>query len=319
MTVEVRPLGDKCNIKCRYCYQEGIRTAGNVPTGYDLNAIVATLDRLAQPFSLFGGEVMMTPRADLERLMQLGLDRHGGVSMQTNGTLIDERDIDLFKKYKVRLGISIDGPGPLNDARWAGSLSATRRATARIEAVIETLCRDQTPPNVIVTLNRLNAGPGRLDILCEWMRFFDGLGVRSLRLHLLEQDDTKAGDGLALSVEENLFVLRRLRALEGICNRSVSTCSPRWPRCCRGGSSDLVRIPRLRQLCHPRRRWGRERWQVQQLRAHEQGRRDPSQGWPRGVRAPTVAPPHTAGARRMQGLQVLSDMQGQLPGHGDRR
>ena len=65
MTVEVRPLGDKCNIKCRYCYQEGIRTAGNVPTRYDLDAIMATLDRLAEPFSLFGGEIMLTRRSDL--------------------------------------------------------------------------------------------------------------------------------------------------------------------------------------------------------------------------------------------------------------
>jgi len=151
MTVEVRPLGDKCNIKCRYCYQEGIRTAGNVPTRYDLDAIMATLDRLAEPFSLFGGEIMLTRRPDLERLMQLGFDRHGGVGMQTNGTLIEERDIELFRKYHVRVGISIDGPGPLNDARWAGSLPATRRATARIEAAIETLCREGMPPNVIVT------------------------------------------------------------------------------------------------------------------------------------------------------------------------
>ena len=128
MTVEVRPLGDKCNIKCRYCYQEGIRTAGNVPMRYDLDAIMATLDRLAEPFSLFGGEIMMTRRPDLERLMQLGFDRHGGVGMQTNGTLIEERDIELFRKYRVRIGISIDGPGPLNDARWAGSRPATRRA-----------------------------------------------------------------------------------------------------------------------------------------------------------------------------------------------
>lgn len=214
MTVEVRPLGDKCNIKCRYCYQEAIRTAGNVPSDYDLDAIVATLERLAQPFSLFGGEVTMTPRADLERLMQLGLDRHGSVGMQTNGTRIDEPDINLLKKYCVHLGISMDGPGPLNDARWAGSLAATRRATARTEAVIETLCREGVPPGVIVTLNRLNAGPGRLEILCEWIRFLDGLGVGSLRLHLLERDDTKAGAGLPLSVEENLIALRRLRDLE---------------------------------------------------------------------------------------------------------
>jgi uncharacterized protein len=214
MTVEVRPLGDKCNIKCRYCYQEGIRTAGNVPASYDIDAIVAALDRLAQPFSLFGGEIMMTPRGDLERLMQLGLDRHGGVGLQTNGTLIDERDIELLKKYQVRVGISIDGPGPLNDSRWAGNLAATRRATARTEASIETLCRERIPPNVIVTLNRLNAGPQRIDILCEWMRFLDGLGVRKTRLHLLEQDDTKTGQGLGMSTEENLLALRRLRVLE---------------------------------------------------------------------------------------------------------
>ena len=113
-----------------------------MPTRYDLDAMIATLDRLAEPFSLFGGEIMLTRRSDLERLMQLGFDRHGGVGMQTNGKLIEERDIELFRKYRVRIGISIDGPGPLNDARWAGSLPATRRATARIEAAIETLCRE---------------------------------------------------------------------------------------------------------------------------------------------------------------------------------
>jgi uncharacterized protein len=214
MTVEVRPLGDKCNIKCRYCYQEGIRTAGNVPTRYDLDAIMATLDRLAEPFSLFGGEIMLTRRPDLERLMQLGFDRHGGVGMQTNGTLIEERDIELFRKYRVRIGISIDGPGPLNDARWAGSLVTTRRATARIEAVIETLCREGMPPNVIVTLNRINAAPDRLGVLCEWIGFLGSLGVRKLRLHLLEQDETESGEGLALSAQENLAALRRLRVLE---------------------------------------------------------------------------------------------------------
>jgi uncharacterized protein len=214
MTVEVRPLGDKCNIKCRYCYQEGIRTAGNVPTRYDLDAIMATLDRLAEPFSLFGGEIMLTRRPDLERLMQLGFDRHGGVGMQTNGTLIEERDIELFRKYHVRVGISIDGPGPLNDARWAGSLAATRRATARIEAAIETLCREGMPPNVIVTLNRMNAAPARLGVLCEWIGFLGSLGVRKLRLHLLEQDETEGGEGLALTAQENLAALRRLRRLE---------------------------------------------------------------------------------------------------------
>ena len=213
MTVEVRPRGDKCNIKCRYCYQESMRTAGNVPAGYDIEAVIDRLDRLGQPFTLFGGEIMTTPRRDIERLLALGLDRHGGAGVQTNGTLVEPADIDLFRKYNVRLGVSIDGPGPLNDARWAGTLAATRRATARTEALIETLCREGSPPNIIVTLSRINAGE-RLEDLCEWLKFLDGLGVRRVRLHTLEKDETIDGDGLALSDSENIAALRRMRAIE---------------------------------------------------------------------------------------------------------
>jgi len=213
MTVEVRPLGDKCNIKCRYCYQESIRTAGNVPTGYDIEAVIDRLTQIGQPFSLFGGEIMMTPRAAIERLLALGFDRHGGSGLQTNGTLVEPADIDLFRRYNVRVGISIDGPGPLNDARWAGTLAATRRATARTEALIETLCREGMPPSIIVTLSRVNAG-ARLDTLCEWLRFLDGLGIERVRLHTLEKDDTVAGEGLALCDAENIAVLRRMRAVE---------------------------------------------------------------------------------------------------------
>ena len=213
MTVEVRPRGDKCNIKCRYCYQEGIRTAGNVPAGYDIDAVIERLEEIGQPFTLFGGEIMTTPRRDIERLLALGLDRHGGVGLQTNGTLVEASDIDLFRKYNVRVGVSIDGPGPLNDARWAGTLASTRRATARTEALIETLCREGVPPNVIVTLSRVNAGD-RFDDLCGWLRFLDGLGVRRVRLHTLEKDDTVGGEGLALSDEDNIRVLRGLRAIE---------------------------------------------------------------------------------------------------------
>src|SRR5207237_1381212 len=36
--------------------------------------------------------------------------------IQTNATLINQQWCDLFKKYKVRVGISIDGPQQLNDA-----------------------------------------------------------------------------------------------------------------------------------------------------------------------------------------------------------
>lgn len=214
MTIEVRPLGDKCNIKCRYCYQEGIRAAGNVTKEFDVEAILRTLERISEPFTLFGGEIMLVPIADIEKLLSLGLARHGGSGLQTNGTLIEERHIDLFRQFAVRIGISIDGPGPLNDVRWAGSLRATRRATARTEAVIEVLCASGMPPRVIVTLHRLNAGSGRIEVLCNWLRFLDRLGVSQVRLHVLEADTAEVGRALKFEPEESLMVMRRLRRLE---------------------------------------------------------------------------------------------------------
>lgn len=214
MTVEVRPLGDKCNIKCTYCYQEGVRSAGGLPRGYDVDAMIARLEEIGEPFMLFGGEIMMVRDADLERLFAYGLERFGGCGLQTNGTLVRPHHLDLFDRYNVRLGVSIDGPGLLNDARWAGTDRATHRATARTEGLIEVLCRRGRPPTVIVTLHQANASPERLPLLSDWLRFLDGLGVRNVRLHVLEVDSVEVASTLSLGTSAGLAAMRHLRDLE---------------------------------------------------------------------------------------------------------
>ena len=214
MSVEVRPLGDKCNISCTYCYQEGTRTSNPVENRYDIAKIIEVLTELDEPFTLFGGEIMLAKRPDLEQLLAFGQRRFGQVGLQTNGTLVKERDIDLFLAHSVKVGVSIDGPGELNDARWAGSLRATRRATAMTEAVIESMCRAGAAPAIIVTLHRLNAVGARLAHLCGWLQFLDTLGVVRLRLHLLESDNAGPAEDLVLTPEQALLAMRRIRALE---------------------------------------------------------------------------------------------------------
>ena len=214
MTVEVRPLGVECNLACQYCYQNPERDLGARPRPYDLDRMIAALAAEGRPFAVFGGEPLLVPLDDLEQLWAFGLERFGSNAIQSNGALIDEAHVEAFVRFKVRVGLSIDGPGALNDARWAGSLERTRARTEASLSAMRRLAAAGVEFGLIVTLHRINASAERLPRLLAWLREVDALGPRGIRLHLLEVDDPDVGDRLALSTEETLAALTAAAALE---------------------------------------------------------------------------------------------------------
>ena len=214
MGVELRPLGVNCNIGCQYCYQNPQRDAGNLARSYDLEAMKAAVLREGGPFILFGGEPLLMPEDDLERLWAWGLERFGQNGVQTNGTLINDGHVRMFRQYKVHVGVSIDGPGELNDVRWAGSLEKTRAATAKAEESIERLCREGMPPSLIVTLHRNNATADKLPVMRDWLRRLDAAGVQSARLHVLEVESDIVRQKYALTAPEAVAALTDLAELE---------------------------------------------------------------------------------------------------------
>jgi uncharacterized protein len=166
-------------------------------------------------FVLFGGEPLLVPERDLEELWSWGLKHFGKNGIQTNGSLINDVHIRLFKEYKVHVGISIDGPEELNDVRWGGTLEGTRRATQRTENAIEKLCKEGIHPSLIVTLHRDNAVGERLLRLSEWIKRLDDLKIKSVRLHILEVDNATTRERYTLTTEENIFTFLHLAKLEG--------------------------------------------------------------------------------------------------------
>ena len=214
MGVELRPLGVACNIQCQYCYQNPQRDAGNVVRRYNMDLMKAAVEREGGPFTLFGGEPLLLPEEDIEELWAWGFERYGRNSVQTNGVLINDRHIELFKRYKVSVGISIDGPGELNDVRWVGTLERTREATAKTERAIERLCEAGLPPGLIVTLHRGNAVGERLERLLDWFRSLEAIGIRKARLHILEVDDERVREAHALTLDENLAAFQAFLKLE---------------------------------------------------------------------------------------------------------
>ena len=204
MSIELRPLGVGCNIKCHYCYQNPERSFGVRSRKYDMAVMKSAIVAEKSSFILFGGEALLVPETDLEDLWAWGWEKFKSNGLQTNGVLINENHIRMFKEYHVKVGISIDGPGELNDVRWAGSLEATRKATAKTEAAIRRLCAENIPPSLIITLHRANATPERLPKLADWLKDLDQLGVRSVRLHILEVDDPIVREKYTLSNEQNI-------------------------------------------------------------------------------------------------------------------
>lgn len=217
MGVELRPMGVKCNIACQYCYQHPQRDVeASDKKPYDIEKMKAAILQEGTSFSLFGGEALMVPIEDLEILWAWGFEQFGQNSVQTNGSLITDAHIELFKKYKVGVGLSIDGPGKLNDVRWAGSLERTRKMTQQSEDAIAKLCEEALNPSIIITLHRGNVGTAeKRERMGQWIKELDQMGVKSARLHLMEVESESIRAIYHLNEQENIDTLLYFHQLEG--------------------------------------------------------------------------------------------------------
>lgn len=172
-----------------------MREAGNINVPRDWPRVRAQLERAGRDFSVFGGEALLTPFAHLEEVFAFGYERYGKNGIQTNGSLITDAHIDLFERYQVHVGISIDGPPELNLVRCEPAL------TERTLTAIAKLCARGRFPSIITTIHRGNAD---LAVLIPWFDSLHALGVQYLNLHELEVECGR--DALALTEEETLRV-----------------------------------------------------------------------------------------------------------------
>lgn len=210
MTIEVLPVGQKCNLDCPYCYEHPLRDAGNYgPKDYDMEAMKAGLSKAITPwddlngaFSLFGGEALVMPFVDLAELVRWGTKEfaknvkkgHTVTSIQTNAVLVEDRHIKLFKECEVSVGASVDGPEECNDSRWAGTLEKTREATEKSMANIHKMVKAGLRVSLIITLWRGNVARERRSKFKAWLKEMHSAGVNGARMHFLEVDHARVGE-----------------------------------------------------------------------------------------------------------------------------
>lgn len=159
-----------CNFACDYCYEHPIRPEEQV---IDYDAVEATIRRLHKEkklkIALHGGEFLFQDKAIVERFLKLTYELNERSSIQTNGFLIDEDIITMFKKYKTGVGISIDGPWPLNELRGIGSKKQRKHQTETILGNIRRLKKEGVSTSVIAVIHKKNALEDRREILKQWV------------------------------------------------------------------------------------------------------------------------------------------------------
>jgi uncharacterized protein len=149
-------LHSRCNLSCDYCYvyhhvDQSWRDRPKVMSPATVTALArqigahAATHRVKEIYVvLHGGEPLLAgpgviDRAVTEIRSQVPSYTGVDVTLQTNGTLIDDRFVDVFRRHRIGVGISVDGGREANDrhrkyADGRPSFAVVERGIERLRA-----------------------------------------------------------------------------------------------------------------------------------------------------------------------------------------
>ncbi|MCA9053513.1 MAG: anaerobic sulfatase maturase [Planctomycetaceae bacterium] len=225
--VMAKPIGPICNLDCEYCYY--LHKEDLYPGTKSWRMPGETLERYirqlieAQPagtpeitFAWQGGEPTLLGVPFFERVVALQREHAPrGVkivnTLQTNGTLLDDGWIDLFREHNFLIGLSVDGPADLHDRyrydkHGRGSFGDVLRGLKRLKA-------GGIEFNALVVVNRHNGDHGRRvytylrDNGVEFLQFIPiverrGIGMHAEPLVQLEGDRSLVSGRLSLASDQ---------------------------------------------------------------------------------------------------------------------
>jgi uncharacterized protein len=126
-------ITERCNINCTYCYvfNKGDESYKLHDPYMKPDVIEALADFLVAgaadigagqvKIDFHGGEPLMMKKRRFDEMCALFESKirphyELGFNLQTNGMLVDEEWIQLFRRYDIGIGVSLDGPEAANDA-----------------------------------------------------------------------------------------------------------------------------------------------------------------------------------------------------------
>ncbi len=172
-TALVKPVGDRCNLACRYCYYHpssgriGAAPSSGRPGAVMEEATLAAMTRefLAEGsptvFAWQGGEPTLAGLGFYRRAVELQRGLAGEAqqvvnTFQTNGLLVDDEWAGFLAEQRFLVGLSLDGPADCHDMMRVDAGGAGSHA--RVVAAWERLGRHGCEANILCVVHGGNCG-----------------------------------------------------------------------------------------------------------------------------------------------------------------
>lgn len=188
MPILVKPTLE-CNFACDYCYEQPAR-AGVIPS-LDMARLKASLvdqisGRRGTEIVFHGGEITTVRRRNLKDLFEFAYAIQGRTAIMTNAYAIDDDLIEMFRRYKCGVGVSIDGPWPINSLRGRGALEERKAQHDRVMDNIKRMRRADLPVSIISVITKNHMSSQATEQYTEWLYEMKGIGVTHGRMNLVE-------------------------------------------------------------------------------------------------------------------------------------
>jgi len=184
-----------CNLACQYCYDKEYGYHQEKSNKMFLENIENMVDCIQKTrveptrpvkIILHGGEPLLISASTYEKFFDALLQKIDKIRLfvQTNGTLFTEEMIQLFKKYNVSIGISLDGSDEHQNASRV--YPDGTNSFQKVQEAIQLLNKTNTKFGLIITLTKNNIG-------CE-QKIYDFIANNQLYCSIRPAFPTASGD-----------------------------------------------------------------------------------------------------------------------------
>jgi uncharacterized protein len=169
----VAKVASRCNIKCSYCYMyehadQAWRTQPIRMSDATETAMIARIDDYLTERAvsealviLHGGEPLLYGPKRISRIserIRALRDRRGlniNLAVQTNATMVDDAFVEIFARNQIFVGVSLDGPAEVHDAKRRDKLGmgTHERALKGLQRLMASTAEGMSPPAITAVID----------------------------------------------------------------------------------------------------------------------------------------------------------------------